>query len=315
VSHWLVSNVPSWLLLLGLVVVVAGGALLLLFFVRHRFPQLEEGTHNDVTVFAFGFVGFMFAILVTFFSNSLWGQINDADAKARTEGATGLQLAGDLTAFDKADSDRIRQSLLEYERAAIVEWPEAASGRSFPETDNALARVYGAYRDVRPRDDIQTKSRDTSLSNLDNIRQARRERLLEAHVDVGPPWSLWVVILLTSGLVLGCTILYGVKQPAMHYAMVASVATLVATAVSSSWNFHSRSPAKWRRPRNRCARSSRSSRNLRHSRGACTATVVAGLQCVQLRTEHSCRRRREPLRRKATASCGRCPAESVSPRK
>jgi len=231
VSHWLVSNVPSWVLLLGLVVVVAGGALLLLFFVRHRFPQLEEGTHNDVTVFAFGFVGFMFAILVTFFSNSLWGQINDADAKARTEGATGLQLAGDLTAFDKADSDRIRQSLLEYERAAIVEWPEAASGRSFPETDNALARVYGAYRDVRPRDDIQTKSRDTSLSNLDNIRQARRERLLEAHVDVGPPWSLWVVILLTSGLVLGCTILYGVKQPAMHYAMVASVATLVATAL------------------------------------------------------------------------------------
>ena len=94
VSRWLVSNVPSWLLLLGLVVVVAGGALLLLFFVRRRFPQLEEGTHNDVTVFAFGFVGFMFAILVTFVSNSLWGQINDADAKARTEGAIGLQLAG-----------------------------------------------------------------------------------------------------------------------------------------------------------------------------------------------------------------------------
>jgi hypothetical protein len=40
-----------------------------------------------------------------------------------------------------------------------------------------------------------------------------------------------VVILLTSGLVLGCTILYGVKQPAMHYAMVASVATPVATAL------------------------------------------------------------------------------------
>jgi hypothetical protein len=107
------------------------------FFVRHRFPQLDEGTHNGVTVFAFGFIGFMFAILVTFVSNSLWGQINDADAKARTEGATGLQLAGDLTAFDKADSDRIRQSLLEYERAAIVEWPEAASGRSFPEAESS----------------------------------------------------------------------------------------------------------------------------------------------------------------------------------
>jgi amino acid transporter len=226
-----VGNVPSWLLLFGLVVLVAGGALLLLFFVRHRFPQLEEGTQNHVTVFAFSFIGFMFAILVTFFSNSLWGQINDSDARARTEGATGLQLAGDLTAFDKADSDRIRQSLIEYERAAVAEWPEAGSGRSFPEAGNALARLYTAYQQVQPHNDIQTKSRDSALSNLDNIRQARRERLLQAHIDTGPPWSLWVIILLTSGLVLGCTIVYGVEKPAMHYAMVASVGALVATAL------------------------------------------------------------------------------------
>src|SRR5262249_1877060 len=161
-------------------------------YVRHRFPRLDEGKQNHVTLFAFGFIGFMFAILITFVSNSLWGQINDADAKARTEGATGLQLAGDLTVFDKADNDRIRQSLLEYERAAIAEWPEAASGRSFPEADNALARLYTAYRQVQPRNNDQTKSLDSSFSGLDNIRQARAERVLQAHMDVGPPWSLWV---------------------------------------------------------------------------------------------------------------------------
>jgi hypothetical protein len=231
VSRWLVSNVPAWLLLLGLVVLVAGGAVLVLFYVRHRFPRLEEGKQNDVTLFAFSFVGFMFAILITFFSNSLWGQINDADTKARTEGATGLELAGDLTVFDKADSDRIRQSLLEYERAAIAEWPEAASGRFFPEADKALARLYTAYEQVQPRNNIQAKRLDASISDLDNIRQARRERLLQAHIDVGPPWSLWLVILLTSGLVLGCAIIYGVQKPAMHYVMVASLSALVATVL------------------------------------------------------------------------------------
>ena len=229
-SRWLVSNVPSGLLLLGLVVLVTGGALLLLFCVRHKFPQLEEGKQNHVTVFAFSFIGFMFAILVTFFSNSLWGQINDSDAKARTEGATGLQLAGDLTVFDKADSDRIRQSLLEYERAAIAEWPEAASGRSFPEADNVLARLDTAYRQVQPHNDIQTKALDTSLSNLDSIRQARGERVLQARMDIGPPWSLWVIVLLTSVMVLGCAIIYGVEKPAIHYAMVTTVGVLEAAA-------------------------------------------------------------------------------------
>jgi hypothetical protein len=230
-SRWLLINVPPWLLLLGLVVLVAGGALLLLFVVRHRFPRLDEGKHNHVTLFAFGFIGFMFAILVTFFTNTFWGQINDADSALRTEGATGVQLVGDLTVFDKSDSDRIRQSLLEYQRAVVAEWPEAAGGRSSSEADNALARLYTSYRQVRPRNDSQTKTLDTSLGNLDNIRLARTERILQARVDVGPPWSLWVVILLTSGLVLGGAIIYGVEKPAMHYAMVACLGVLVAAAL------------------------------------------------------------------------------------
>jgi len=39
---------------------------------------------------------------------------------------------------------------------------------------------------------------------------------------------LWAVIFLTSGLLLGCAIVYGVEQPAMHYMMVATVGVLVA---------------------------------------------------------------------------------------
>ena len=104
-------------------------------------------------------------------------------------------------------------------------------GRSSPAADNALARLYTAYRQVQPRNDIQTKSLDTSLGNLDSIRLARTERILQARIDVGPPWSLWVVILLTSGLVLGCAIIYGVEKPTMHYVMVASLGVLVAAAL------------------------------------------------------------------------------------
>ena len=60
------------------------------------------------------------------------------------------------------------------------------------------------------------------------MRQARTERVLQAREDVGPPWSLWVVIWLTSGLLLGCGIVYGVEKPAVHFAMVASLGVLVA---------------------------------------------------------------------------------------
>jgi hypothetical protein len=45
---------------------------------------------------------------------------------------------------------------------------------------------------------------------------------------LAPPWSLWAVIFLTSSLVLGCAVIYGVENPAIHYPIVATVGVLVA---------------------------------------------------------------------------------------
>ena len=227
-SGWIVSNVPSWLLLLGLNVLTAGGAVLALMYVRHRLPGVRGDERSEVTQFSFMLVGFVYAFFIGFVVSAMWSQINTEDGQARNEGAAGVQLARDLTVFDKADSDRIRESLLDYERAAVTEWPLAARGQSFPEAEKALQRLHTAYEQVQPRTDTQKTFLATSFNNLDKISQARTERVLQARINVGPPWSLWAIILLTSGLVLGCSIVYGVEQPKMHYAMVATVGVLVA---------------------------------------------------------------------------------------
>jgi hypothetical protein len=182
------SNVPPWLTFLGLIVLVAGGSVLVLMFVRHRFPRPKGDEHNDVIRFAFGVVGYMFAFFTGFVASAMWGEITSADSRARAEGAAAVQMARDRTVFDKADSDRIRESLLEYERAAVAEWPIAASGHSFPEAENALKRLHTAYEEVQPRTDAQKTLLSTSFTNLDKISQARTARVLQARTDTGPPW-------------------------------------------------------------------------------------------------------------------------------
>jgi hypothetical protein len=66
------------------------------------------------------------------------------------------------------------------------------------------------------------------LANLDKLSQARTTRVIQAQTNEGPPWSMWSVILLTSALVVGCAVIYGVEEPRLHYAMVATVGVLVA---------------------------------------------------------------------------------------
>jgi hypothetical protein len=90
-SQWLVSSMPSWLLLLTLVAVTTGLAMAVQIFVRRRYPKLRGEEHNDVTKFAFGVVGFVFAFFIGFVVSAMWGQINDADGRARTEGAAGVE--------------------------------------------------------------------------------------------------------------------------------------------------------------------------------------------------------------------------------
>lgn len=226
-SRWLVSNVPSWLLLVGLIVVVVGGAVLIQWYVRRRFPVLNGEEHNDVTKFTYGFIGFVYAFFIGFVVSSMWGQINGADTNARAEGAAAVQMARDAAIFSASDADRIRQALLAYERAAIAEWSRAGVSRS-AEADAALARLYTEYGRVGATTDTQKTLLGASFSNLDTVGQARTVRILTAREDAGPPWPLWAVIFLTSGLVLGTVILYGVERAVLHYPMVAVVGVIVA---------------------------------------------------------------------------------------
>ncbi|WP_231999840.1 DUF4239 domain-containing protein [Mycobacterium sp. 1245852.3] len=228
-GRWIVSNLPAWLVLLGLLVIVAGGAVVAQMILRRHYPALTADVHNDATRFAFGVICLVYAFFVGFMASGLWSQVNSEDDQVRTEGAAAVQLARDSTVFDTADTDRIRQALLDYEHAALAEWPVVANGgATSPEADNALHRVYLAYQQAQPHTDIQKAFLSTSLANLDRASQARTARVIETQTNTGPPWSIWTVILLTAGMVVGCSIVYGVRQPRMDYIMVATVGVLVA---------------------------------------------------------------------------------------
>jgi hypothetical protein len=227
-SQWIVSSIPSWLILAALVVVIAAAAVAIVVYVRRRYPILCEGGHNDVAKVAFSVIGPVYGFMTGFIIVVLWGQVNAADQVVRTEAASAVQLVRDVNVFDKADSDRIRQSLLDYERAAVAEWPQAARGHATPEAETALKGLYTTYEGIQARDEKQRSFLTNSLASLKQLSTSRSERLLMARTNTGPPWTFWAVILLTSGLVLGFAVIFGEARADMHYTMIVAVSALVA---------------------------------------------------------------------------------------
>lgn len=92
-----------------------------------------------------------------------------------------------------------------------------------------MGALFQTYRDAGSRANRPDLiPLDNTFDNLDQLSRSRTERILENEVNDGPSWSLWSVIFLTSGLVIGCTIVYGVASRAMHYSVVVIVGAMVA---------------------------------------------------------------------------------------
>ena len=137
----------------------------------------------------------------------------------------GVTVAGvGIHPFGRFDDKTVTDLGVEAVRTALAE-----AGVTGPGLQAAFCGT--AYGGVAPETDTQKTLLKTSFANLDKISQARPVRLLTAHEDAGPPPSLWAVIFLTSAMVLGSVIVYGVENPLLAYSMVAIVAVIVARII------------------------------------------------------------------------------------
>lgn len=227
-NRWVVANVPSWLTLTVLVVLVTGGTALVQARVRHHFPSLRNGKHNDIAGFLIAVVGVVYAFVISFIAFSLWEEVKTESYATQTEASMVLQLAKDADVFDDTTRSRIRQSALAYTRSVVAEWPTAATGHTTAEADRALEGLYTTYEELEPGNDTQRAFLEESQEDLREVSILRTERVLHALQETGPTSSLWAVILLASALTLGFSVIFGLEDARLHYGMVGAMSVLVA---------------------------------------------------------------------------------------
>lgn len=229
--RWVLVHVPPLVLLVLLLLTSTAIALALVWYVRRRFPGLQRGDHNEMATFGFSVVGVVYGFIIGFIVLSQWQEIDVSDGIVRTEAAAAIQVTNGLAALDVADRDKIRHGMIDYERASLAEWPQAASGHPSAQADEALDRLYETFGKVEARNDWQRETLRSSMDSLKQSSMARRERLLAAGTLKGPGFSLWLVILMTSAVVLAFAVAFGAQNGRMHYAMVSVVAMLVAANI------------------------------------------------------------------------------------
>jgi hypothetical protein len=224
-------GIPTWemaVIIVGLFVFFANVGLYI--FVRALGSELRKG-HNEFVASTTDLVGVFFAVLAAFIAVAAWETFSKAGDIASTEASLTFDLARDVDSFPEPLRSQLLADMTSYVDIVLKkEWPDMADGVEFGDEGWEPLRKF--QRDLvtfHSEDSIQVAIFSETLSRLNSLYDARRDRLLAAedHIDS----SVWWVVLIGAGVTVGLTFLFGMESYKMHVLLTSVAAGSLALVV------------------------------------------------------------------------------------
>jgi hypothetical protein len=226
VITFFLSALPLWQS--GLLVVVVPTLLAMIgpAMVRRSYGLEKLVTNNEVAGFKFAVLGVIYAVLQGFAVLVVWEQFAaGGDAVTREAGAAAIlyRLADEMP---EPARGTIRADVTHYLRSAIAEdWPAMSRGRLASGPSSALTRIYHDVIAVAPPEPHQTALLGEVFRQLDQMTDARRQRLSVA--AGATPNVIWLALVVGAVVTVGFTFFFATQSLRVQVAMTALLAVLV----------------------------------------------------------------------------------------
>ncbi|WP_330181535.1 DUF4239 domain-containing protein [Nocardia sp. NBC_01503] len=204
------------------VLTVAGGIPLLRRSLRRGAPS----DHNEVAGLVFQVIGALYAVLLAFVVVNEWNSLQEARGNTFSEANELGALYWNTRALPPEFGRDLEATTKQYARVVIdKEWPRLARGEYSPE---ATALVYRMREQINalPSDTPSSQSvYEHSLSTVNDLAAARRERLSQSGHNVPP--ALWMALALGAVVTVGFTFVFGLPKFWTHLLLGSSLAVLI----------------------------------------------------------------------------------------
>jgi hypothetical protein len=209
--------------LVCLFVLFAVGGLIL---VQRLVPMGVRQRQNDVAGFIYAVLGVAYAVLLGLMLVAVWEQWEAAKIIADDEASEVAEIFWIAHQLPQPEGRRIQELARSYSRVVVEEeWPLMERGKASPRAWATLDDLRDSVQSFQPTTDAQVALYQEAIGRMDELSDARRERLLAA--DEGLPGILWVVLIIGGVLVVGFTYLFGMENNLTHMLMVASLALII----------------------------------------------------------------------------------------
>ncbi|GAB0102745.1 hypothetical protein JMUB6875_17150 [Nocardia sp. JMUB6875] len=171
-------------------------------------------------------VGALYTVLLAFVVVTEWTSLQDARNNTFTEANQLAALYWNARALPPEAGRDLEATTQRYARVVIDdEWPLLSRGEHSPEATELVYRMR-AEINALPSDDPHAQSiYDHSLSTINDLAAARRERLSQSGHNV--PSALWLALALGAAVTVGFTFVFGLSKFWAHLLLASALAILV----------------------------------------------------------------------------------------
>jgi Na+/proline symporter len=194
--------------------------------VRRFFDFKQLRTNNEVAGFKFATVGVLYAVLLAFAVIVVWEKFNQAESDVAKEAGAAATVYRLIRGIDPEHAAAIRKATTDYLNSAIAsDWPAMANGKQSRATTEALNEVYHATLKFHSFGGDEGLILAEILRQIDQISEARRERLVMADGIV--PTVIWLVLFGGAFLTVGFTLFFATENLRAQVLMTGALSVLI----------------------------------------------------------------------------------------
>lgn len=222
----LMLYVPIVPLGIFLIIFSVGLSILGLKLVWRYAPRQILKSHNDLTVAMFNAISLAYTVLLAFVVVVSWQNFDKAKQQTQAEANRIADLYRDSGGLSEPTRSQIQGLLKEYTSVVVnEEWKLLERGKESLRARDVLRRLWACYESFTPKTEPEKVFFAESVAKLNELREARRFRIVEAGEGIHP--ALWFVLVLGGITTVFLTFFLGSEEYIVHVAMTSTLAVVI----------------------------------------------------------------------------------------
>jgi hypothetical protein len=188
--------------------------------IRKKIPHEMLLENHAVGGFLYNAVCVIYAVLIAFVVFVIWNNLEETNSKIEREANNLLNLYYDASVYPDSLRMEIQTTIRDYvKRVTSEEWKSMADGNQDAEAMKSFIKLNRIYLSVNPILVPNIEVLSQAMKNMQELREFRRHRILSSKNSM--PDILWIVIILSSVILVVFTFFFSTKNMWHQYVMTA----------------------------------------------------------------------------------------------